>query len=87
MHKKILYMLVAILLPGLVNAHHSHASLNKDDQRTMTGVVTAYLWRSPHVYLKANILNSSGSIVEYTVEMSNPMSMACGSWDFLMRMT
>jgi hypothetical protein len=81
MHKKVLFTLVTMLLPGLVNAHHSHASLNKDDQRVMTGVVTEYLWRSPHVYLKANVLNSSGTIVEYTVEMSNPMSMGRAGWN------
>jgi hypothetical protein len=81
MKKRILFMILASMLPVLVNAHHSHASLNKDDQRTMTGVVTAYLWRSPHVYMKAKVLNSSGDIVEYTVEMANPMSMGRAGWN------
>ena len=71
----------ALLLPSLAFAHHSHSSLSRDDTRLMTGVVTEYLWRSPHVYIKANILNAQGEIVEYTMEMGNPMAMQKAGWN------
>ena len=33
-------------------AHHSHASLNKDDVRLYKGRVTKYSWTMPHVFLQ-----------------------------------
>ncbi len=80
MRTKILIIIVAALSPALGSAHHSHASLDRDDQRVMRGVVTAYLWRSPHVYLQANVLRNDGEIIEYTIEMSNPMAMGRAGW-------
>ena len=47
----------------------------------MQGVVTAYLWRSPHVYLKVNVLGGDGKLVEYAVELTNPMSMSRAGWN------
>lgn len=77
-------ILALSLLFGLANssfAHHSHSSLDRDDVRLMTGVVTQYLWRSPHVYIKAEVRKEDGKVVEYTMEMNNPMSMARAGWD------
>ncbi len=73
---------VALVLCGAVaNAHHSHSSLDRDDVRLMNGVVTKYLWRSPHVYIKVDILRDDGNVVEYTMEMNNPMAMSRAGWD------
>lgn len=72
--------LVFVFASG-ARAHHSHSSLNRDDVRLMSGVVTRYLWRSPHVYIKAEVRREDGSTVEYTMEMNNPMSMGRAGWD------
>jgi len=77
---KVLAVSLALLTGSVASAHHSHSSLNFDDVRQMTGVVTEYLWRSPHVYIKANVLSDDGSVVEYTMEMNNPMSMGRAGW-------
>ena len=76
------WWLLAALLPCAASAwaHHSHSSLNREDRRLMQGVVTAYLWRSPHVYLKANVLGDDGEPVEYAIELTNPMSMSRAGW-------
>jgi hypothetical protein len=73
--------LIALFAGGFASAHHSHASLDRDDVRRMSGVVTRYLWRSPHVYIQVNVLRDDGSIAEYTMEMNNPMSMSRAGWN------
>lgn len=70
-----------LLMPLTVSAHHSHASLNRDDVRIKSGVVTEYLWRSPHIYIKVEAPNEVGQLVEYFMEMGNPMSMSSMGWD------
>lgn len=72
--------LLALVCASSATAHHSHSSLNRDDVRVVSGVVTKFMWRSPHVYLQANVLRDDGSIIEYTMEMGNPMAMGRSGW-------
>lgn len=74
-------LVLAAGLPTLAGAHHSHASLNRDDVRTMQGVVTGFMWRSPHVYLQADVIRDDGSVANYTMELANPMSMGRSGWN------
>jgi hypothetical protein len=70
--------LAAFAVP--VSAHHSHASLNKDDVRLYQGRVTKYSWTMPHVFLKIDAPDEDGNIVEYTVELQHPPAMARRGW-------
>lgn len=62
-------------------AHHSHASLDPDDVRVLSGIVTRYSWSMPHVYLKVEAPNLDGEIVEYSIELLHPGAMAAQGWD------
>ena len=62
-------------------AHHSHASLDPNDVRVLSGVVTRYSWSMPHVYLKVEAPNRAGEVVEYSIEMLHPGAMAELGWD------
>jgi hypothetical protein len=75
----LLLSLTFIAMPAYT--HHSHASLDLDKSRLMQGVVTKYEWRSPHIYLRANVLQENGSVKEYFMELHNPMAMARAGWD------
>jgi len=61
-------------------AHHSHSTLDREDVRVLTGTVTKYGWQMPHVFLKVMAPNREGMIVEYSIEMGNPPSMARQGW-------
>ena len=61
-------------------AHHSHATLDPEDVRILTGVVTKYSWSMPHVYLKVLAPNLEGKAVEYSIEMLHPAAMAERGW-------
>ncbi len=65
---------------GLLQAHHSHATIDNDDVRVLTGVVVKYGWAMPHVYLKVRAPNLEGELVEYSIEMGNPPSLARQGW-------
>jgi hypothetical protein len=61
-------------------AHHSHATLDRDDIRVLNGIVTKYGWSMPHVYLKVEAPNPAGKLVEYGIEMLHPPAMAERGW-------
>ncbi len=77
--RKLLF--VAMLLAGgHAIAHHSHATLDQNDVRVLTGTVVKYGWQMPHVFLKVKAPNLEGKLVEYSIEMGNPPSMAREGW-------
>ena len=63
------------------SSHHSHSTLDPDDVRVLTGVVTKYSWSMPHVYLKVLAPNLEGTPVEYSIEMLHPGGMNSRGWD------
>lgn len=69
-----------LLACGSATAHHSHATLDQNDVRVLTGTVTKYGWQMPHVFLKVMAPNREGKLVEYSIEMGNPPSMARQGW-------
>jgi hypothetical protein len=71
---------LATIIPVASLAHHSHSSINSEDVRTYSGVVSKYGWSMPHVYLKVKGLNDAGAIVEYSIELGHPPSMMKRGW-------
>lgn len=76
-----LFALAGLCLLSMASfGHHSHASLDKDDVRIYRGVVTRYSWTMPHVFMKVRGPDPAGKIVEYSIEMNHPPSMAKNGW-------
>jgi hypothetical protein len=80
--RKLVTGLLALIafIPVASLAHHSHSTINRDDVRLYSGVVTKYGWAMPHVYLKVKGPNDDGDIVEYSIEMGHPPSMVKRGW-------
>ncbi|MDH3440045.1 MAG: DUF6152 family protein, partial [Gammaproteobacteria bacterium] len=78
--KLVLVSMSLVFGTAAVNAHHSHASLNKDDVRLYKGRVTKYSWTMPHVFLQIDAPDEDGNIVQYTVELQHPPAMARLGW-------
>jgi hypothetical protein len=72
--------LLLSLQAGAAIGHHSHASLDPNDVRVVSGVVTRYSWSMPHVYLNVEAPNLKGDIVIYSIEMLHPGAMATQGW-------
>jgi hypothetical protein len=68
MSRTILTAAVAAAFIQPVYAHHSAAAFNTDSEVTVTGVVTQYSFRNPHVYMTMEVTKEDGSKVSTEVE-------------------
>ena len=70
-------VVAAMLIMGGVNldAHHSHAMFDMTREATLTGTVTAYAYRNPHVFLYLDVKADDGTVQNWSVEMSNIANM------------
>jgi len=68
---------LAVLLGATSSAHHSRAGYDtaKEKLTTLNGVVTAVLWRNPHVYITWDAKDDKGTMVNWTGEFSSPATM------------
>ena len=56
-------------------SHHSHAMYDHSKQIAVTGTVTEFLYRNPHVTLSLDVKGENGETVNYWIEMSNLPNM------------
>src|SRR5688572_19394848 len=59
----------------LVDAHHSHAMFDHAVEKSVTGTVTNFSYRNPHVYLYLDVKEPDGAVVKWAIEMSNIENM------------
>ena len=62
---------LALANPLPARAHHSHAMFDTSREVTITGTVTTYSYRNPHVFLHLDVKNDKGEVMSWAVEMSN----------------
>jgi DNA/RNA endonuclease YhcR with UshA esterase domain len=69
--------IAAMLLVGTshIDAHHSHAMFDMTREVTITGTVTNFSYRNPHVFLHVDVRNEKGEVTSWAVEMSNITNM------------
>ena len=63
------------LVGGPALAHHSHSMFDTSQEITVTGTVTNYSYRNPHVFLYLDVKDEKGEVVPWAVEMSNITNM------------
>jgi hypothetical protein len=75
-------LVVVGLLAGCVPlfAHHGNAAYDTARTVTVKGTVTDYIWSNPHVFVKVDAKDDSGSTVHWIVEGQNPVSMLQIGW-------
>jgi hypothetical protein len=56
-------------------SHHSHAMFDHAKEVAVSGKVTEFVFRNPHVFLYVDVKTDSGEVVNYWVEMSNIPNM------------
>ena len=68
---------LAVSIPLL--AHHGNAAFDSK-LTTVTGTVTDYIWSNPHVWVKIDAKDASGTIQHWIVEAQNTVSMRDIGW-------
>ena len=65
-----------LLVIGPAHAHHSWSGIYDTEKSvTIEGVVTEFLFRSPHLALLIDVSNDVGEIEHWTVEWGSPRRM------------
>src|SRR5436853_2576283 len=68
--------LAVSLFAAVASAHHGRAGYDqKDSTKTVTGTVTEYNWKNPHVSITWEAKDASGKSVVWTGEFSSPTTM------------
>ena len=70
----------ALAVPSLVGAHHGNAAYVTATQVTQKGTVTEWFWANPHSFLKFDVKDETGKIVNWVAEVSNPPDMMRQGW-------
>ena len=65
----------------LVLAHHSFAMFDTAKPITITGVVTAFEWTNPHVYIELDVSEGEG-MKHWAIELGSPSILMRGGWKF-----
>ena len=63
-----------LVLSASLLAHHGSASFS-EQEITLKGKVTEWLWANPHCFLKVDVMDESGSVRNWNLEMGNPTDM------------
>ena len=66
-------MALAVVSPAV--SHHSHAMFDHTQELSITGTVTEFVFRNPHVFLYVDVKGENGATVNYWIEMSNIPNM------------
>jgi hypothetical protein len=67
-------LMIAVSAP--VFGHHGAASFDTSKEMTLKGTVTEYIWANPHCFLKFDAKDETGTVRNWTVEVSNPSAVA-----------
>jgi Family of unknown function (DUF6152) len=56
-------------------AHHGNASYGHAKQLTLKGTVTEWTWLNPHTFLKIDVKDEQGNVVNWVIEWSAPSNL------------
>jgi hypothetical protein len=75
--KKSITVILAVFTIAMtgVSAHHSHAMFDTSREVSITGTVSNFVYRNPHVFLYVDVKGDNGQVQEWAVEMSNISNM------------
>jgi len=62
-------------------AHHSFAMFDTGNPITISGVVTAFEWTNPHVYIEVDVADGQAT-KHWAIELGSPSILMRGGWKF-----
>ena len=79
--------LLAVVAAAGVQAHHSFAMFDNENQIKLKGTVTDFQWTNPHVYIEldgVDVYKDSKDVKSWTIECANPGILNRIGWKFNM---
>jgi hypothetical protein len=71
---------LAVLASGTGAAHHSTAMFDLGSRITLTGVVKAFQWTNPHIWIQVVAPGPGGRPVEWSIEGGSPNTLSRQGW-------
>jgi len=65
---------------GPLFAHHSLANYERQKEITLTGTVTEFLLKNPHMIIVFEVKEEDGTVVKWTAGSSSPMRLFRMGW-------
>jgi len=66
--------------PVSLLAHHGGASFDTTKTVTVKGIVTEFIWTNPHVLVRLDVKDASGTVTNWVVEVWNPVTQSSRGW-------
>jgi len=76
----LLPLLLAGVLAAPVLAHHGNAAFDVGKMLELKGTVTEWVWANPHCWLKFDVKDANGKVVNWVAETTNSADMTEKGW-------
>jgi len=77
-------LLVALgfaLVSSSISAHHGVTNYDMKKTIVLTGTITAFDWGNPHCLAHLDVMEESGNVRHWTLEMNSTFTMSHKGWD------
>ena len=73
--------LLSALLAGTVRAHHSFATFDQTQERTLVGTIKEVQWTNPHIWVQMLVKDPvTGAVAEWSIEGGSPNGLGRQGW-------
>ena len=79
----LLWALFAGLVSTPIVAHHGNAAFDVGKKLELKGTVTEWVWSNPHCWLKFDVKDEGGKVVNWVTETTNSADMMERGWSRL----
>ena len=72
---------LGILAGGAAGAHHSFATFDQTQEKTLVGTIKEVQWTNPHIWVQVLVKNpATGDVVEWSIEGGSPNGLSRQGW-------
>ncbi len=73
--------LAVALISAAASAHHSFATFDQAQQKTLVGTIKEVQWTNPHIWVQVLVKNATtGEVVEWSIEGGSPNGLSRQGW-------
>lgn len=75
------FLVVACGWVGIASAHHSFATFDQNNTKTLVGTVKEVQWTNPHIWVQVLVKSpETGETVEWSIEGGSPNGLNRAGW-------
>ena len=74
------FMAAVLMFSSPAYVHHSGAMFDITKETKISGTVVEFNWSNPHANFKVSVVNESGGVDVWAVEMNSPNNLVRDGW-------